>query len=135
MDDAELLSILEGDGDGDGDPLWLPDKLLRKAEGSTTPSNPAPGSLHAAPPQLSPQELSPPAPRLDPALEKELALKQLMELPIKFPSKKPEKKEKVKKLFTVLYSALFFLSQINYFTSFPVCRRSQRGLPAEEVAK
>lgn len=100
MDDAELLSILEGDGDGESeDPLWLPDKYLRKAEGPTSnaPSTPPPAS---APSQLSPQETSP-APKLDPALEKELALKQLKELPIKFPPKKPEKKEKVMKLFNI----------------------------------
>lgn len=81
MDDAELLSILEGEGD----PLWLPDKLLRK------PENTASGS---PPTSLSPglAQQSPGGPKLDPIVEKELALKQLMELPIAFPPKKPEKK-------------------------------------------
>lgn len=89
LDDAELLSILEGDGD----PLWLPDKLLRKPENpvpGTSPAQQSPmpaSSTSPAPPQPSP-------PKLDPAVEKELALKQLMELPIAFPSKKVEKKDK-----------------------------------------
>lgn len=83
MDDAELLSILEGDGD----PLWLPDKLLRKPDGSSAQVTEQSGNPLSESPQ-------PPAPRLDPALEKELALKQLMELPLTFPPKKPEKKEK-----------------------------------------
>ncbi|XP_034250761.1 uncharacterized protein LOC117651111 isoform X2 [Thrips palmi] len=94
LDDAELLSILEGDGD----PLWLPEKLLRK------PENPAPGTapvaagqspVPAPTPSPAPPQLSPP--KLDPAVEKELALKQLMELPIAFPSKKIEKKDKPEK--------------------------------------
>lgn len=88
MDDAELLSILEGDGD----PLWLPDKLLRKPESSQTGSSPTPPATNAMP-VLTP----PPPPKLDPEVEKTLALKQLMELPTAFPPKKPEKKAESKR--------------------------------------
>ncbi|KAJ1529136.1 hypothetical protein ONE63_005946 [Megalurothrips usitatus] len=88
MDEAELLSILEGEGD----PLWLPDKLLRKPENASL--DPA---LAPTPSPLSVQPLQTPPPKLDPAVEKELALKQLMELPIAFPPKKPEKKDKSKR--------------------------------------
>lgn len=103
MDEAELLSILEGEGD----PLWLPDKLLRKPENASLDPALAPtpsplsvqvvaptNSTSVSPAPVTPQPLQTPPPKLDPAVEKELALKQLMELPIAFPPKKPEKKDK-----------------------------------------
>lgn len=91
LDDAELLSILEGDGD----PLWLPDKLLRKPENAAPGTSPVVAQQSPVPAQAtSPAPPHPSPPKLDPAVEKELALKQLMELPIAFPSKKVEKKDK-----------------------------------------
>ncbi|XP_063236625.1 uncharacterized protein LOC134538935 [Bacillus rossius redtenbacheri] len=71
-DDKELLAILEGDGIND----WMPE---------TKPA-----------PKPPPAQLAQPMPfKLDPELERQLALKQLMEMPIRTKRKKPnDKKEK-----------------------------------------
>ncbi|EFN65862.1 Chromodomain Y-like protein 2 [Camponotus floridanus] len=77
-DNKELLAILEGDVDPD----WSILKPPTLTEEGKTPPNVESQSNHSAPPKL------------DPLVERELALKQLLELPVTSPKKISPRKKK-----------------------------------------
>ncbi|XP_029157834.1 microtubule-associated protein futsch-like [Nylanderia fulva] len=77
-DNKELLAILEGDVDPD----WSILKPPTLTEEGKTPPNVETQSDHSAPPKL------------DPLIEREMALKQLLELPVTSSKKIPSRKKK-----------------------------------------